>query len=84
MITIISIIINITLILFLWILLVSSQKVKTDEEIYLEDILQMEYLKNYRIKHCKKYIIWYNYKKLYTENFNGRKRKVYERGLKRG
>ncbi|MEI3395546.1 MAG: hypothetical protein V8R82_07655 [Clostridia bacterium] len=54
MITIISIIINITLILFLWILLVSSQKVKTDEEIYLEDILQMEYLKNYRIKHCKK------------------------------
>ena len=54
MITIISIIINITLILFLWILLVSSQKLKTDEEIYLEDILQMEYLKNYRIKHCKK------------------------------
>ena len=54
MITIISIIINITLILFLWILLVSSQKEKTDEEIYLEDILQMEYLKNYRIKHCKK------------------------------
>ena len=54
MITIISIIINITLILFLWILLVSSKKVKTDEEIYLEDILQMEYLKNYRIKHCKK------------------------------
>ena len=54
MITIISIIINITLILFLWILLVSSQKVKTDEEIYLEDILQMEYLKNYRLKHCKK------------------------------
>ena len=54
MITIISIIINITLILFLWILLVSSQKVKTDEEIYLEDILLMEYLKNYRIKHFKK------------------------------
>ena len=52
--TIISIIINITLILFLWVLLVSSQKTKTDEEIYLEDILQMEYLKNYRIKHCKK------------------------------
>ncbi len=54
MLAIISIIININLILFVWVLLVSSQKNKTDREKYLEDIIQMEYLKNYRIKHCKK------------------------------
>ena len=52
--TIISIIISISLILFSFILIKSSQKNKTDEEKYLEDIIQMEYLKNYRLKQCKK------------------------------
>lgn len=51
---IISIIISISLILFSFILIKSSQKTKTDEEKYLEDIIQMEYLKNYSLKHCKK------------------------------
>lgn len=54
---IISLIISISLILFSFILIKSSQKTKTDEEKYLEDIIQMEYLKNYRLKHCKKQII---------------------------
>ena len=49
--TIISIIISIILILFSYLL---SQKTKTNEEKYLEDIIQMEYLKNYSLKHCKK------------------------------
>ena len=52
--TIISIIISISLILFSFILIKLSQKNKTDEEKYLEDIIQMEYLKNYRLTHCKK------------------------------
>lgn len=43
---IISIIISISLILFSFILIKSSQKTKTDEEKYLEDIIQMEYLKD--------------------------------------
>lgn len=51
---IVSIIISIISILFSYLLLKSSQKTKTDEEKYLEDIIQMEYLKNYRLKHCKK------------------------------
>ena len=29
-------------------------KTKSNEEKYLEDIIQMEYLKNYSLKHCKK------------------------------
>lgn len=48
--TIISIIISIILILFSYLLLKASQKTKTNEERYLEDIIQMEYLKNYLIK----------------------------------
>ena len=51
---IVSIIISIILILFSYLLLKSSQKTKTNEEKYLEDIIQMEYLKNYSFKHCKK------------------------------
>lgn len=51
---IISIFISIILILFSYLLLIASQKTKTNEEKYLEDIIQMEYLKNYSLKHCKK------------------------------
>ncbi len=42
---IISIFISIILILFSYLLLIASQKTKTNEEKYLEDIIQMEYLK---------------------------------------
>ena len=51
---IVSIIISIILILFSYLLLKASQKTKTNEEKYLEDIIQKEYLKNYSLKHCKK------------------------------
>jgi len=51
---IVSIIISIISILFSYLLLKVSQKTKTNEEKYLEDIIQMEYLKNYSLKHCKK------------------------------
>ena len=51
---IVSIIISIILILFSYLLLKASQKTKTNEEKYLEDIIQMEYLKNYSLKHYKK------------------------------
>ena len=51
---IVSIIISIISILFSYLLLIASQKTKTNEEKYLEDIMQMEYLKKYSLKHCKK------------------------------
>ena len=50
----ISSFISINVTLFMYIILISAQKNKTDEERYLEDIIQMEYLRNYQIKHCKK------------------------------
>lgn len=34
--------------LFLWLLLVNITKTKTDKEQFLEDTIQMEYLKNYK------------------------------------
>ena len=47
---IISSFITIILILFLWILLISCNKSKTDEEIFIEDNLQMQYLKEFSLK----------------------------------
>ena len=49
----ISIIFIITFSLFLWMLLISSKKSITNEEQYIEDNLQMEYLRNFLIrKNC--------------------------------
>ena len=37
-------------ILFLWMLLIASNKFKSDEEKFIEDNLQMQYLKEFSIK----------------------------------
>ena len=37
-------------ILFLWILLISSNKSKSNEEKFIEDNLQMQYLKEFSLK----------------------------------
>ena len=37
-------------ILFLWMLLIASSKFKSDEEKFIEDNLQMQYLKNFSLK----------------------------------
>ena len=42
-------------ILFLWMLLIVSSKFKSDEEKFIEDILQMQYLKEFAIKKKKFY-----------------------------
>lgn len=44
------------IILLLWSLIIGSNKSKTNQEKYLEDILQMKYLKNFE----KNSLIWYN------------------------
>ena len=41
-------------IIFLWIILISSKNLKSDEEKFQEDNIQMQYLKKYRTKHCIK------------------------------
>ena len=46
----ISSFILITFILFLWMLLIASSKSKSDEEIFIEDNLQMQYLKEFSMK----------------------------------
>lgn len=46
----ISSFILINLILFLWMLLIASSKFKSDEEKFIEDNLQMQYLKEFVIK----------------------------------
>ena len=43
----ISSIILIILVLFLWMLLIGSNKSKSDEEKFIEDNLQMQYLKKF-------------------------------------
>ena len=50
MILFISGFILITFILFLWMLLIASSKSKSDEEKYVEDNLQMQYLKEFAMK----------------------------------
>ena len=42
-------------ILFLWMLLISSSKSKSNEEKFIEDNLQMQYLKEFVIKKRKVY-----------------------------
>ena len=37
-------------ILFLWMLLIASSKFKSDEEKFIEDNLQMQYLKEFAMK----------------------------------
>ena len=49
----ISIFFIIILILFLWMLLISSNKFKSDEEKFIEDNLQMQYLKEFSLKSYK-------------------------------
>ena len=44
------------IILLLWSLIIGSNKSKINQEKYLEDILQMKYLKNFE----KNSLIWYN------------------------
>lgn len=51
----ISSFIFITFILFLWMLLIASNKFKPDEEKFMEDNLQMQYLKEFAIKKKKFY-----------------------------
>ena len=46
----ISSFILISFILSLWMLLISSTKSKSDEEKFIEDNLQMEYLKGFSLK----------------------------------
>ena len=46
----ISSFILINFILFLWMLLIASSKFKSDEEKFIEDNLQMQYLKEFVIK----------------------------------
>ena len=48
MVLFISILIIFIFILFLWSLLIGSNKSKTDEERFIEDNLQMEYLKKFQ------------------------------------
>ena len=40
----------ISFILFLWMLLIASNKFKSDEEKFIEDNLQMQYLKEFAMK----------------------------------
>ena len=40
----------ISFILFLWMLLIASSKFKSDEEKFIEDNLQMKYLKEFELK----------------------------------
>ena len=42
-------------ILFLWMLLIASNKFKSDEEKFIEDNLQMQYLKEFAMKKKKFY-----------------------------
>ena len=42
-------------ILFLWLLLISSKKSQSKEEKFVEDNLQMQYLKEYKNKKNRKY-----------------------------
>ena len=50
MVLFISSFIFIIFILFLWMLLIASSKFKSDEEKFIEDNLQMQYLKEFVIK----------------------------------
>ena len=45
---VVSIIFIILSFLFLWMLLISTKKSRTVEEQYIEDNLQMQFLKNYK------------------------------------
>ena len=49
----ISSFILIIFVLFLWMLLIASSKSKSDEEKFIEDNLQMQYLKEFLIKKKK-------------------------------
>ena len=49
----VSIFILIIFILFLWMLLIASSKSKSDEEKFIEDNLQMRYLKEFQKKKKK-------------------------------
>ncbi len=40
-------------VLFLWMLLIASNRFKSDEERFIEDNLQMEFLKNYCLNIAK-------------------------------
>lgn len=53
MILFISSFIIIIFILFLWMLLIASSKSKSDEEKFIEDNLQMQYLKEFAMKRKK-------------------------------
>lgn len=49
----ISSIFIILIFLFLWILLISTKNSRTSEEQYIEDNLQMQFLKNYKKRQVK-------------------------------
>lgn len=51
----ISSFILISFVLFLWMLLIASSKFKSDEEKFIEDNLQMQYLKDFLNKRKKGY-----------------------------
>ena len=51
----ISSFILIIFILFLWVLVIASSKFKSNEERFIEDSLQMQYLKEYALKKKKFY-----------------------------
>lgn len=40
--------------LFLWTILIENKKARTDFEQYIEDNVQMQFLKEYQNKHCIK------------------------------
>lgn len=51
----ISSFILVNFVLFLWMLLVASSKFKSNEEKFIEDNLQMQYLKEFALKKKKFY-----------------------------